>query len=143
MSSPGAVLPLMLGNQILAVSALAVIEIVGTIAWVAIPSAPQSVPGALAWRGRALGLLDLGPALGLEPARPPTTRARNVILRAAADIVALSVDRVLELRTPTAELDPPHAAAIELPCLGELVIQDRVVPVLDLDAWVNDLRRSA
>jgi chemotaxis signal transduction protein len=54
-------LPLQLHGVWLAIEASHVQEIVSGRAWVALPGASAEVPGVLAWRGRAIGVLDLGP----------------------------------------------------------------------------------
>jgi chemotaxis signal transduction protein len=140
-----ALMPLEIGEFRLAVDALGVLEILGRQEWVAIPTTPPLLPGAVAWRGRALGLLDLGPALGLDPLVVPATRARNLVLTVADDTLAMSVDRVLEVqRVGGDELTPIHAASwvaeSGLPCRGEFVMDDEVVAVLDLDGWARRFR---
>ena len=135
-----AVLPVALGEHHLAVEALAVIEILGPQQWVAIPNTPPLLPGALAWRGRAIGIFDLGPALDLPALAAPETRNRNAVLRVSDDTVAMSVDRVLEVRRVEAsEIRPVHAASwvVEsgLPCRGEIDVEGGVLPLLDLDGW--------
>ena len=44
----------------IALLAESVQEVIGERAWVAIVGAPAELPGAVAWRGRAIALLDLG-----------------------------------------------------------------------------------
>ena len=140
-------MPMLLGEQRLAVEALSVLEILGPHQWVSIPNTPPFLPGALAWRGRAIALLDLGPALGLPALVAPTSRARNVVLRVADDTLSLSVDRVLEvLRVEADAIQPLHAASwvadAGLPCRGETVLDGVVVPLLDLEAWTGAGRRK-
>ena len=137
-----ALMPLTIGDYRLAVDALGVLEIHGRQEWVAIPNTPPLLPGALAWRGRALALLDLGPAFELDPLVVPNTRARNLVIGVADDTLALSVDRVLEVqRVEQGELAPVHAASwvadSGLPCRGEIVMDEEVVAVLDLDSWAR------
>lgn len=142
-----ALMPMAIGDHRLAVEALVVLEILGPQEWVAIPNTPPMLPGALAWRGRAVGVLDLGPALDLPPLVAPATRSRNAILRIAEDNVAMSVDRVLEVfRVAADAITPVHAASwvtdSGLPCRGEIQLDDLVVPILDLDAWGLANRRG-
>ncbi|NVB43596.1 hypothetical protein G6O69_37650 [Pseudenhygromyxa sp. WMMC2535] len=54
----------------------------------------------------------------------------------------LSVDRVREAR-PGAELAPVHAADLGLPAYGELVLDEQIALALDIEAWVQSLRRKA
>jgi len=140
--APELVLPIEIGGRLLAVDAAAVVEILGARAWIAIPRAPAAIPGALAWRGRALALLDLGPALGLPTLTGSETRTRNLVLRLRDDVVVLGADRVLEALRPSAPIRPSHAVELDLPRHGELQLGDRLVSVLDLERWVLGLRRS-
>ena len=142
-----AIMPMMLGERQLAVEALSVLEILGPHQWVAIPNTPPFLPGAIAWRGRAIAVLDLGPALGLPPLRAPASRARNIVIQLRDDTLSLSVDRVLEvLRIDASEIRPIHAATwiadAGLPCKGEMVLDEVVVPLLDLEAWAGGGRRK-
>lgn len=135
-------MPMALGEHRLAVDALAVLEILGVQQWVAIPNTPPLLPGALAWRGRAIGVFDLGPALELPALRVPNTRSRNVIVSAGNDTVALSVDRALEVcRVASGDLRPIHAtswvADSGLPCRSEFELQGQMIAVLDLESWAG------
>jgi chemotaxis signal transduction protein len=141
--SPEVVLPIAVGDRLLAVDALCVVEILGLRSWVAIPRAPAAVPGAIAWRGRAIALLDLGPALGLPALGEPNTRNRNLVVRISDDTVALGADRVLETLRPSEAPTLHPASELDLPRHGELVIGDALVSVLDLERWVRSYRRSA
>jgi chemotaxis signal transduction protein len=135
-------MPMALGEHRLAVDALAVLEILGTQQWVAIPNTPPLLPGALAWRGRAIGVFDLGPALELPPLSVPNTRSRNLIVKAGDDTVALSVDRALEVcRMADADLRPVHATSwvvdSGLPCRAEFEFEGQMIALLDLDGWAR------
>ncbi|MCA9697046.1 MAG: chemotaxis protein CheW [Myxococcales bacterium] len=137
-----ALLPFELGGHLLAIDAGIVTEVNGPREWVAIPRAPATIPGALAWRGRALAVIDLGIALQLEPLAAPRSRSRNLIVQLSDDTVVLTVDRVREARPATA-LAPVHAAELGLPGLGELEIDGRMALVIDLEAWLQTVRGTA
>jgi chemotaxis signal transduction protein len=135
-----ALMPIALGEHRLAVDAPAVLEILGVQQWVAFPSTASMLPGALAWRGRAIGVFDLGPSLDLPPLQVPNTRSRNVILSVGDDTVAISVDRALEVcRVARNEIRPVHAtswvADSGLPCRGEIEFEGQMIAVLELDGW--------
>jgi chemotaxis signal transduction protein len=135
-------MPMALGEHRLAVDALAVLEILGVQQWVAIPNTPPLLPGALAWRGRAIGVFDLGPALELPALRVPNTRSRNVIVSAGTDTLALSVDRALEVcRISNADIRPVHAtswvADSGLPCRSEFEYEGLMIAVLELESWAR------
>lgn len=137
-----ALMPMALGPHRLAVDALAVLEILGVQQWVSIPNAPALLPGALAWRGRALGVFDLGPPLGLPPLQIPNTRSRNLIVSIGDDTVALSVDRALEVcRVGPGDIRPIHAlswiAEGGLPCRGEVEVEGQMIAVLELEDWAR------
>jgi chemotaxis signal transduction protein len=140
-----ALMPVALGEHRLAVDALSVLEILGTQRWVAIPNAPPLLPGALAWRGRALGVFDLGPALEQPRLEVPHTRNRNAIIKLGEDHLAMSVDRVLEVRSlPREQVKPVHAtgwlADGGLPCVGEFELDGEMIAILDLELWVRRMR---
>jgi chemotaxis signal transduction protein len=137
-----ALMPMALGEHRLAIDALAVLEILGVQQWVAIPNTPPLLPGALAWRGRAIGVFDLGPALELPPLQVPNTRGRNVIVSVGDDTVAISVDRALEVcRVASKDIRPIHAmtwiADSGLPCRGEVEFDGRMIAVLELESWAR------
>lgn len=136
-----ALLPFELAGRVLAVDALSVVEILGERPWLAIPRAPATMPGALAWRGRALVLLELGPLLGQAPREGTSTRSRNLVIRLDDDFVILGVDRVLEARRSPL-LGHDHAIELALPRIGDVDLDGTPVPVLDLDRWVRSQRRS-
>lgn len=140
---PEVLLPIEIGGRLLAVDALAVLEILGMRSWIAIPRAPAAIPGAVAWRGRALALLDLGSALGLGPLVGPDTRNRNLVIRVSDDVVVLGADRVLEAQRPSEPLGFSHAVELDLPRHGEFVLDGTLVSVVDLERWVRAKRGSA
>lgn len=142
-----ALLPVVIGEHHLAVETLTVLEILGPCEWVAIPNTSALLPGAVAWRGRAVGVFDPAPALNLLPLAAPATRSRNVVMRIGDETVVMSVDGVLEIRRVPAEaITPVHATrwVVEhgLPCRGEIELDGAVIPVLDLEAWAS-AHRSA
>ncbi|PRP95243.1 CheW-like domain protein [Enhygromyxa salina] len=141
-------MPVALGAHHVAVEALAVLEILGPREWVRIPNTRPLLPGALAWRGRAIGVLDLAPALRLPALEAPNTRGRNAVLRVDDDVVVITIDRVLEVRRASVDaIKPVHATRwlVErgVPCRGELELElerdldTDVIPVLDLEAWAS------
>lgn len=142
-----ALLPVVVGEQQFGVAALTVLEILGPREWVAIPNTTRLLCGALAWRGRGVGLIDLGPTLGLPPLAAPTTRSRNVVLQIGDETVVMSVDAVLEIRgVQDSAITPVHATrwVVDrgLPCRGETVFDGSVIPILDLEAWANTHRST-
>lgn len=139
------VLPFVVGDRMLALDALAVIEILGVRPWIPLPRTPPTVPGVIAWRGRALALLELGPALELGGSELPRdqTRARNLVIQLRDEVVVLGADRVLEALRLTTPPRPSHAIELALPRHGEFELGERLVSVIDVADWVEQLRRSA
>jgi chemotaxis signal transduction protein len=131
-------LPMRLGDLWIAVDARVVEEVVGRRTWIAVPGAPRFVPGVLPWRGRAIGVVDLGAALGLcAAADPRSSRPRLVVLRAREAMVAVPADGVREaanvenVRAPNAAR-PPHAT-------GELELGGVTLAVVDVEAAVAQI----
>lgn len=133
-----AILPLQLDDHWLALPASAILEIRGAQPWVPIPAAPQATPGVLAWSGRAIAVLDLGAVLRVAaPLQPGQTRPRVLIARlqrATCAVLAHAVQEVAE----TPELRPLHATRLRL-CVGEVLLHDRYLPVLDLPAVEKEI----
>ncbi|MEO7331770.1 MAG: chemotaxis protein CheW [Minicystis sp.] len=126
-------LPVRVNDAWVAIYAGQVVEILGARRWVKIPDAPPRIPGVIAWQGRAIAafdlgvLLDVGSALGSGP-----PRARTLIVRVGASMLAVPVDGVREVQTvPQAELRVPfvvrHASASH-----EVELHGQLMPVLDL-----------
>lgn len=140
-SNPHVMLPFVVEQRVLALEALRVLEIVGRSEVVALPQGPACVPGAIAWRGRALALLELGPALGLA-APAHRSRARNLVIQLRDEVVALAADRVLETLHLAQPAQPSDALELALPCRGAIELGEQRVGVLDVERWVEQLRGS-
>jgi chemotaxis signal transduction protein len=96
-------IPAKIGSAWLVVDAGCVHEILGARSWVPIPHASRNVPGVLAWRGRAIALVDLARLVeGGEALRPGVERPRTLVVEARGCTLAMPVDAVHEVQ----ELDP-------------------------------------
>ena len=92
------VVPAKLHDVWFVVPASAVQEILGEQRWVPIAGAPAEMPGVIAWRGRAVALVDLA-ALGGGAALPPgTSRRRTVLVNVEDTTLALPVEGVREVQ---------------------------------------------
>ena len=123
----------------LAFDAVPVREITGPSDWLPIPGSPARLPGVLAWRGRAVAVLDLCVAIGdgAAPLSPGTVRHRTLIVGLSHGTLAIPVDAVREVESVSDELiRAPHATRVAH-ARGEVELEGRWLPVLDLEALVG------
>ncbi|MDF3065773.1 MAG: hypothetical protein K0R38_1374 [Polyangiaceae bacterium] len=118
-------------------------EILGAEAWLPIPGARAEMPGVIAWRGRAIPVVDLAAPFGSERLGPGEQRARTLIASVADSIVAVPVDAAREVHTfagselkPVAITQLPYAAA-------EAELFERVLAVVDLPRFVAEILGGA
>jgi chemotaxis signal transduction protein len=132
-----------LGQVWMALRANHVQEILGALAWVAIPGAPAHLPGVLPWRGRAVAVLDLGGATGLVQKPLGQTRARTVIAQARGSTVAIPVDAVQEVQlVDEAAVRPSHMTR-QRHSLTEVEVKGVPMPLLDLEEIMKSLGEAA
>jgi chemotaxis signal transduction protein len=128
----------------LALDARRVIEVIGKAPWVPIPGAPRHLPGVVAWKGRAIAVVDLGVMLGvsaaLSPDEPPP---RTVVAQTHAGTLALPVDSVREAEEVGEYRLEPVEISFERFVSGQVDIHGNSVSVLDLQAIVAALTNSA
>ncbi|MCC6875752.1 MAG: chemotaxis protein CheW [Sandaracinaceae bacterium] len=132
-----AVLPVEVAGRALAVEASATREVLGRCEITRVPGAPTGLAGVIAWRGRAVAVLDLGVLLGVAQSQE---RARTLVLEIGGHAIAIPVDRAREscLVTPRPSQvgHMPHARA-------EVEIEGRVLPLFDAADWLASLERPA
>jgi chemotaxis signal transduction protein len=92
------VVPAKLHDVWFVVPASAVQEILGEQRWVPIVGAPAEMPGVIAWRGRAVAVLDLGPLSGSAAMVAGEKRRRTVIVNVEDATLALPVEGVREVQ---------------------------------------------
>jgi len=92
------VVPAKLHDVWFVVRADAVQEILGEQRWVPIIGAPVEMPGVIAWRGRAVAVLDLGPLSGSAAMSVNESRLRTVIVNVEDATLALPVEGVREVQ---------------------------------------------
>ncbi|HMP39982.1 MAG TPA: chemotaxis protein CheW [Roseiflexaceae bacterium] len=131
-----------IADELYALDAGSVREVIRYRAATPVPGAPQALPGILSQRGAILPVVDLRLVLGFAAAEPD--RATRLVILANADTeLALLVDRVLDLATlppdrpepPPAALDPARARFIR----SVARLQADLVILLDLDAVIAAL----
>jgi chemotaxis signal transduction protein len=132
------ILPLQIHGLWLAVPALAVHEILGRRPWVAIAGAPAEMPGVIAWRGRAIAMLDVGRLLeGGRPGLGDDGRRRTVVMQHGEAIIALPVDELREVKE-VAEVDlRPAQQTRQRFASRELELDGVPVPLLDLGSVLD------
>ena len=135
------VLPLAVGPVWLAIDASHAIEILGEARWIPVPSASALVPGVMAFRGRAVAVLDLGQVLPDVPRlERGTVRARTVVAETPAGAVAIPVDRVREV-VSARDLEV-RAARLVQGTAREVISEELCMALLDLHAVVAGLGRE-
>lgn len=138
-----ALLPAKIGQAWVLLDAEIIREILGSQIWLPIPGARAEMPGVIAWRGRAIPVVDLSAPFGVERLGSGETRGRTLIAAVADSIVALPVDAVREVHTlPDDRLKPvsvsqlPYAAA-------ETELFERILPLIDLPRFVAEISGGA
>jgi chemotaxis signal transduction protein len=128
-------LPLSVGGAWLAIDAREVVEIIGPTLIVRLPGTPPLVPGVVAFRGRAVPVLDLGALRGVAaPLGPGASRARTVMVQRGPSLLALPADTVREVLEVS-------AAQIAAPAAGDPCAEG-IIDVLGVDAPIVDLSRA-
>jgi len=124
------VLPMRIAGDLCAVPAMAVEEVLGMRRIIAIPSAPAHLPGVVAWRGRAVAVLDLGALLGRGRLAADAPADRMVIIAVADGALAVpaeAVEAVVAVPAARAARVASHRFAS-----SEVEVGGRVMPLLDL-----------
>ncbi len=132
------VLAVALGSRWVAVRAAHVREVLGRAAVVPIPGGREGLVGVMAWRGRAVAVLDLGPAVG--EVGLADARGRTLVLEVGSDTIAVPVDRVREARAPDAS-KPAHATRTSFSSV-ELEVGGEVMPLFEPSEWLDALERG-
>ena len=130
--------PVQIGTVWLALDAAWVREVLGERPWVPLPGASPALPGVIAWRGRAIAVVDIGALTGLaNPLHPGRVRHRVVVAQFDPYTLALPVEAVREvMEVPEEEFRPPHAT-MQTYSAGEIDLLGVPTPVLDLPAVIR------
>jgi chemotaxis signal transduction protein len=138
-----ALVPAKLGQAWVLLDAEIIREILGAEAWLPIPGARAEMPGVIAWRGRAIPVVDLAAPFGLERLNPGETRARTLIAAVAENIVAVPVETAREVHAfTTTELKPVSVSSLPY-ALAEAELFERILPVIDLPRFVSEILGGA
>jgi chemotaxis signal transduction protein len=118
-------------------------EILGAEVWLPIPGARAEMPGVIAWRGRAIPVVDLAAPFGLERLSTGETRARTLIAAVAESIVAVPVDTAREVHSFEAhELRPVSITTLPY-AVAEAELFERILAVIDLPRFVDEILGGA
>jgi chemotaxis signal transduction protein len=138
-----ALVPARIGQAWVLLDAEIIREILGAEPWLPIPGARAEMPGVIAWRGRAIPVVDLAAPFGFERLSAGETRPRTLIAGVADSVVAVPVEAAREVHAfSTGELKPcsvthfPYASA-------EAQLAERVLAVIDLPRFVHEILGGA
>jgi len=133
------VVPAKLHDVWFVVPASAVQEILGEQRWVPIAGAPAEMPGVIAWRGRAVAVLDLGPVSGSGALPPGESRRRTIVVHVDDATLALPVDGVREVQeVPDGAVRPAELTRLRHAAM-EVELDGVPMPVLELGALLRAL----
>jgi chemotaxis signal transduction protein len=132
------VVPIRIRQTWLALDALCVEQILGQSKWMRVPLAPRAWPGVMAWRGRAVAILDLG--LYCESGDVPWdgSASRHVIARAHGCSLAIPVDEVRESRAVEEQTVRPSLVTRQRYSQREIELEGQILAVLDLEELVRE-----
>jgi chemotaxis signal transduction protein len=138
-----ALVPARIGQAWLLLDAEIIREVLGTEVWLPIPGARAEMPGVIAWRGRAIPVVDLAAPFGFQRLNTGETRARTLIAGVADSVVAVPVDAAREVHAFAAE-DLRPVAVTTLPyAVSEAELFERVLAVIDLPRFVAEILGGA
>jgi chemotaxis signal transduction protein len=138
-----ALVPAKVGQAWVLLDAEIIREILGAEAWLPIPGARAEMPGVIAWRGRAIPVVDLAAPFGFERLSPGEGRPRTLIAAVADSVVAVPVEAAREVHAfSTNELKP--CSVTHLPYAGaEAQLGERVLALIDLPRFVYEILGGA
>jgi chemotaxis signal transduction protein len=138
-----ALVPARIGQAWVLIDAEIIREILGAEVWLPIPGARAEMPGVIAWRGRAIPVVDLAAPFGVERLGPGETRSRTLIASVAESIVAVPVDAAREVHGfGTTELKPVSVTTLPY-ALAEAELFDRILALIDLPRFVAEILGGA
>ncbi|HEY1585185.1 MAG TPA: chemotaxis protein CheW [Polyangia bacterium] len=114
------------------VPANSVQEILGEQRWVPIVGAPAEMPGVIAWRGRAVAVVDLGPLGGTAAMAAGEGRRRTVIVNVDDTALALPVEGVREVQEVPDEAVRPATLTRLRHATMEVELDGVPMPLIDL-----------
>lgn len=138
-----ALVPAKIASAWVLLEAEIIVEILGAEAWLPIPGARAEMPGVIAWRGRAIPVVDLAAPFGSERLNLGEPRARTLIATVAESIVAVPVDAAREVHGfSAAELKPVSVTTLPY-ALAEAALFERILAIIDLPRFVGEILGGA
>jgi chemotaxis signal transduction protein len=135
-----ALVPVKLGSTWLLLESEIIREILGAEAWLPIPGARAEMPGVIAWRGRAIPIVDLAAPFALERLSAGETRPRTLIAVVEDSVVAIPVDAAREVHAfNPSELKPCNVTNLPY-AVAEAELFERVLAVIDLQRFVQEIQ---
>src|ERR1043165_3421601 len=126
-----ALVPARIGQAWVLLEAEIIREILGAEVWLPIPGARAEMPGVIAWRGRAIPVVDLAAPFGLTRLGNGEKRARTLIASVAENIVAVPVDAAREVHAfSPGELRPVAITSVPY-AVAEAELFERMLAVID------------
>src|SRR4051812_20346230 len=133
------VVPVKLHQVWFVVNATEVQEILGEQRWVPILGAPAEMPGVIAWRGRAVALVDLALLSGGTPLTAGESRRRTVVVQVQDSVLALPVEGVREVHEVPEESMRQAALTRLRHSTMEIDLDGVPMPLIDLEALLRVL----
>ncbi len=138
-----ALVPARIGQAWVLLDAEIIREVLGAEAWLPIPGARAEMPGVIAWRGRAIPVVDLAAPFGFERLSAGETRARTLIAAVAESVVAVPVDAAREVHAfSTIDLKPVSVSTLPY-ALAEAELFERILALVDLPRFVGEILGGA
>jgi chemotaxis signal transduction protein len=138
-----ALVPARIGQAWVLLDAEIIREILGTEVWLPIPGARAEMPGVIAWRGRAIPVVDLAAPFGFDRLATGETRARTLIASVAESIVAVPVDAAREVHGfSTTDLKPVSVTTLPY-AVAEAELFERMLALIDLPRFVSEILGGA
>jgi chemotaxis signal transduction protein len=135
-----ALVPVRLGMTWVLLETEIIREILGAEAWLPVPGARAEMPGVIAWRGRAIPIVDLAAPFGLERLGTGETRRRTLITVVEGGIVAIPVDAAREVHafSPN-QLKPCNVTSLPY-AVAEAELFESVLALIDLQRFVQEIQ---
>lgn len=138
-----ALVPARIGQAWVLLEAEIIREILGAETWLPIPGARAEMPGVIAWRGRAIPVVDLAAPFGSERLGTGESRARTLIASVADSIVAVPVDAAREVHAfAPADLKPVSITPLPY-AFAEAELFERILAAIDLPRFVAEILGGA
>lgn len=135
-----ALVPVRLGSTWVLLETEIIQEILGAETWLPIPGARAEMPGVIAWRGRAIPIIDLAAPFGIERLSPGESRPRTLIAVVDGSVVAIPVDTAREVHAfSPSELKPCNVTSLAY-AVAEAELFERVLAVIDLQRFVQEIQ---